>query len=158
MFDPEQFLERVASEAYPGPNNKWVYRVRDQFGYYTDPKNDEYVMDKNYRTLTQNPYLTLVSWRISGAETTDEIDSNKLLTVIEIVVSATSIRALNAFQYILNNEVQYYNQLTLNTFGDTIDTDERIGNHPQTTGRFYRILYLRVDDLIIGSEPLYEEN
>ena len=153
MLDIEFFVNQICETAYPKPN-KWVYLVRDQFGFATNEQN-EYKQIINLNTATKDPNLILVTWGLSGIDFSDSIDITFPPIAFDIMVSATTLRALNAFHWALMLGLESDNRVNLSALGGDVQSDEKKG-HLQSSGRFSRGWSLMADDLIKGMEVLQE--
>ena len=160
MFDIETFANLTCELAYPGRVNEMGertnaidYSVQDILGEYTKP--DGSTGRRMSQKLTKNKNMVIVEWRVSGVNY-GVVDLLESIFEYEITVSATSIRALNAFHWAINEIIRRYNEVTLSTFVSDIP-DETIGRNPKSTGRVSRAWGIAVDSPIPGLSEYYVE-
>ena len=145
MFDIEKFIDRVAGTAYQSDN--WVYAIRDILGFYDGQAK------RDLHTLAQSSRTVIISWRMAGvsAGTFDEVLPP---TNFEIVVSATKVRALNAFHWALMVAIRDENDVSLTTLIGDVDEDSLQGPRRSVTGRAQRAWGLTVAGPVTGMESI----
>ena len=157
MFDVEPFLGRTAESAYPArPNesgertNTIDWLVMDILGFHTDD-DGQYV--RVLRKTLDDPNMVVVQWRNAGIEV-EEVDAAQPGVLIEVTVSATSVRALNAYQWALMEELAVTHEIRLAaTVEDTEDDPQ--GKTNRTTNRARRSWVLLIDGPIMGMNELF---
>ena len=170
MFDIQKFCTDVCDRAYPNylekdkavivsqaelnrlrleetdlstyAINKWTYKVSDILN--VPPPHE----------VKEN--LVVVTWRLAG------IDRNDIATFqtgnnFEIYVNASSINALNAFNWALGTQLARMNEVRLSDLIGDVEEDEPVSKTGVThNARAFRVWGLTVNQLVTGMNELFE--
>ena len=110
---------------------------------------------KNILKRSQEDYRVMVQWSVTGLDQ-PQLDSETPVIGVEILVNASQVRALNAFQWALNCLLPGYPQIKLSALFGDVDDDGLVGKNKRVAGRAFRAWRFAVSEDITGMKQLFE--